>query len=478
MLAALQDFPDRVSPMVVKELRQGLRTRQFAMVMLTLHALLVLLTLMAGGAQNAEGIGQFMNGIITLVLCLILPLRGFSALADEIKKNTLDTLVLTRLSAGRIVFGKWASLASQATLVALSILPYVVARYVFGGLELASEIAALGGKWLAGLCITAGIVALSTVRLAWLRGIMVGVLALGPLMGVVTLWLVPFSSGGTRFFVMGSASTFGSPLLLAFMALAAAAWLTFSLLSMAATRIAPAASNLAVVKRTVHFAALVIAAGVIAFVGAPALVWAGALGLVTMLASLDALTEQTNDVPSVYAAFYQRGWLGRLASWFLAPGWPSGLFFSLLMALVSAAVARAFGGQEEAAAIWLAAASVWMPAALVQLSTLRRAGDLFAPWLGAWLICVILGRLLSLTAISFTMQSQTPWPSCLLPGTAVTGLAVAQAGDKATFLAYSLAAASVWPLLLLVLLIPPLLRTRAVRREALAMAAADRATST
>ena len=42
-VAGLQDFSDRLSPMVVKELRQGLRTRWFGGLMLVLHGLLVLI---------------------------------------------------------------------------------------------------------------------------------------------------------------------------------------------------------------------------------------------------------------------------------------------------------------------------------------------------------------------------------------------------------------------------------------------------
>ena len=95
--------------MVVKELRQGLRMRSFGGIFVTLHILLVLITLMGGASSNHDSINWLFDGLVTAILCLVFPLRGFAALAQEMNSGTLDMLVLTRLSAWRIVLGKWAS---------------------------------------------------------------------------------------------------------------------------------------------------------------------------------------------------------------------------------------------------------------------------------------------------------------------------------------------------------------------------------
>ncbi|HEY1048714.1 MAG TPA: hypothetical protein VGE39_03125, partial [Prosthecobacter sp.] len=305
----LTDFPDRISPMVVKELRQGLRTRLFVGVLWMLHLTLVLLTLISGSAQNnAEAQGWF-DGIITLVLCLILPMRGFSAMADELKSGTLDMLVLTRLSAGRIVFGKWASIVSQSLLIALSILPYVVARYVFGGLDLFGEIAVLFYKWLGGAVAAAAIIAVSTQRLFWVRALIVGLPVLIGGFGMFSFMMISGIGGMAGGSMMASAITELTSASTFFMILGAGIWLVFFFLSLGATRHAPAASLLPVVKRGVHFGvfALVLLAAVVFKINAVVVAAAAVLWLVMM----DALTEHVNDVPSVYAAFYRRGWVGR-----------------------------------------------------------------------------------------------------------------------------------------------------------------------
>ena len=49
----LTDFPDRLSPMLVKELRQGLRTRSFVAVFMSLQAILAVVLLAAGAAATA-----------------------------------------------------------------------------------------------------------------------------------------------------------------------------------------------------------------------------------------------------------------------------------------------------------------------------------------------------------------------------------------------------------------------------------------
>jgi hypothetical protein len=58
-------------------------------------------------------------------VCLLLPLRLSAALREEMGGNTMDTLVLTRLSGWRIVLGKWVATAALQVLMALTVLPYL-----------------------------------------------------------------------------------------------------------------------------------------------------------------------------------------------------------------------------------------------------------------------------------------------------------------------------------------------------------------
>ena len=128
--AGLDDFSDRLPPMLVKELRQGLRARIFVAVFLGLQLFLGLVMLLATTASGLDGAGQVISQIIflffSLAVLVVQPLRGMNALYGEIKSSTIDMMVLTRLSARRIVIGKWAAVVGQTLLLFISIVPYLI----------------------------------------------------------------------------------------------------------------------------------------------------------------------------------------------------------------------------------------------------------------------------------------------------------------------------------------------------------------
>lgn len=159
-----RDFPDRLPAMVVKELRQGLRARLFAETVAGFHLVIVVLILPVvsfASPNETGGIQRLVWGIFAAVLVLLLPLRGLSALSQERRANTLDTLLLTNLRAGRIVRGKWLAIAAQIVLVGLSLMPYILILYAGGGVSLPGSLLTLLRLMLAGLVLTAVYVALS-----------------------------------------------------------------------------------------------------------------------------------------------------------------------------------------------------------------------------------------------------------------------------------------------------------------------------
>lgn len=160
-LSSVRDFPDRLSPVLVKELRQGLRARYFVEFTVGFHGLLWVIMATAAQEQAGSGMTWLMWWMFAAFMIFILPLRGLSALVDERRGDTLDCLVLTNLTAGRIIRGKWLAIAAQITLVAVSVIPYVLMMYFSRGLPITELMLTLFRLWLTGLLLTALFVSFS-----------------------------------------------------------------------------------------------------------------------------------------------------------------------------------------------------------------------------------------------------------------------------------------------------------------------------
>ena len=143
------DFPTWLPPMLVKELRQGLRTRGFVgafVVFQLLMALMMIGTVTSAALGNAGAraataatVNAFFWTMLGVQLLAVTPARALGSLQSETDSRTLDLLLLTRLSAWRIVVGKWASLLAQAVLLLVAMLPYGIVRYFGGSVDLVDD---------------------------------------------------------------------------------------------------------------------------------------------------------------------------------------------------------------------------------------------------------------------------------------------------------------------------------------------------
>lgn len=327
------DFPGWLSPMLVKELRQGIQSGVFAWTFVALQAVmfLVVATTLLGtleGRDVRENPLLFWTPVV-LAVAVVIPLRGLGAVSAERVGNNLDLVRLTHLSAARIVTGKWLSLVAQAALLATAALPYLVIRYFFGGVNVVDDLAMFGTMLTAAAVVAAAAVAASTRPVRERIGFMI--------LAYVAANLLPL---GVRF--IGGAS-FGRmvPLFIALVAL-----LTVLLLEFAASAIAPPAENHAARKR---WLGLVIVA---AWAGAAVLddrqtfffVMMGTLlPLVAIL--VDALCERPSTLLSIHAPFAARGPAGRLAALVFTPGWATGLAYVTCVAALG--IASVFVGMQR-----------------------------------------------------------------------------------------------------------------------------------
>jgi hypothetical protein len=330
-----REASDRLSPIIVKELRQGVRghlfTGAFLLQQLLLLGIAGLGLLMDTSAGNRDMFTFFFWAFVTIPLVLILPLGAAVSISGELSANTLEPVLLTRLTPWRLAAGKWAATASQALVLAVSTLPFVLVRYYLGGIEIVADLFFLGAYVCCSLLLASVAVAISPARMSalfrWVLMAVLGLLLGIPLMAsLAAVIFLPY--GGAPLAVPKA-----GPVLLF---LAVVVTVLLAALEAAALQIAPAATARPLRLRLLALAAL--AATALALSSPPlgevdgmAVVWA--LVLVTAIA-IAALCEPAPLLRSRYAGFLRRRAFVPLG-WFLAPGWPAGVGFTILVAALA-----------------------------------------------------------------------------------------------------------------------------------------------
>ncbi len=334
----LTDFPDKLSPMLVKELRQGMRARSFTMLFLVFQGLLAFILLSAGAASSSDNAGSFASGIIFTLFAgaalVIQPMRGVNALSSEITGNTIEMMVLTRLSAWRIVFGKWIAIVSQTALILITIIPYLILRYFFGGMIMMGELVFLTLIFLTSMALTAVMVGLSANSTKIVRVL--------PILGfVLLLQAVPmfiFRSGGFNNFMTFCTLSDWESRVSIFSYICFIAYLGWCALSHGTSMIAPVAENHSTIRRLVALGLIFITVAIGLHDSVDPRILTVVFGIILAPAVITALTEKSILLPPVVKPFLKRGLPGRAAAMFLLPGWPAGVFFTAIVFSI------AFGG--------------------------------------------------------------------------------------------------------------------------------------
>jgi hypothetical protein len=406
---------DWFSPILVKELRQGMRARVFVISFLLLQvflSILVLANLAAqGDHQELEGQSYIFWVIIGFALLVLMPLRGLVTVSHEVKNRTMETIMLTRMTAWRVVFGKWSALFAQSLLLVSAALPYVVLRYFIGGDDIVSDFVCLMVfLWLSGLFIAASI-AISALSNAVIR-----IVILVGFIGLVGTGTGSFSSPG---FSMGSPWEVVAWLLLF------GVFIPGLLFELTASSLAPASENHAIRRRFLAIAFLLLA---VAFATATKTDFK--TGIVVPFIILVGvcyfeLAEKARVVPRMVRTFASKGVLGRIGAIFLLPGWPSALLFSLLVIPPAMAAFYAFIPPDTTVGwvfpIFAIFGSVLLPAFICHT---------FWPKLDQVLLMVVLYNVILLGIVSvlegFAALTHTPVDPILgfLPSLAVLSVAM------------------------------------------------------
>jgi ABC-type transport system involved in multi-copper enzyme maturation permease subunit len=276
------DLPEGFDPMTVKELRQSLRRGSFVYPFLAIQLFAVVamaaefeLGQMSESTQYAGMLNLSLlvtSGpfwwVVTAICLVLMPLGGLILMGQELEDGNHELLLLTKLDRWKVVIGKFLTLWGLCALTFVSLLPYVVVRYMVGGIEWWHE-AACGATILGGSAmICAGAIGASAFKRIAAR------------IGVLALYLFSMFAGCSAPLAGAGAQSGGCGWLYHFTALAAVVAYTLSGLALARSRLRLSILAYEVNPSGMILGMLVFAPFVIGLVTAFTWGWGGAAGLI------------------------------------------------------------------------------------------------------------------------------------------------------------------------------------------------------
>ncbi len=355
-----RDSSDLLSPLLVKELRQELRTRSFANFFLWPQLLLAFSVSMDLLSRRYSPSNRMASGLIwgalAVFLYIYLPRRAFISFQKEEKANSMELLTLTNLSAWRIMFGKWIALSSQAVLFLVAMLPYFFLDYLTTGSDLIGSLQFA----LITVIVAMTLLALGISASASSKGGVSPIIMFG---GVLLLIFFATQASVFLFRGFGGSSIFTYELLIVSLVLFPFA--VTQLLLMGASRIASVSENYAPQKRLVGLAIIGITAlfclagrkyGTIALTEA---------AIVFLPVYCSALFEPVHPL-IVKALVRYSPW----RVWILYSGWPGGIVyiaFTLLLFLLLATGIDGIDLEDVFLAWFLLLGGILLPRGLLSL---------------------------------------------------------------------------------------------------------------
>lgn len=189
--------------MAAKELRQSLRRVSFIVPFVAIHLFAVLAVaseFQMSQAFRTEGWNGMLNPtplfssgpfwiMVSIVCVLLMPLAGLGLMGQELEEGNHELLLLTKLDRWKVVSGKFITLWGLCALTFISLLPYVVVRYLVGGIEWLGELACSATVLGASAMLCAGAIGASGFKNGVIR-LLVFALFLASLLGACAFPLV------------------------------------------------------------------------------------------------------------------------------------------------------------------------------------------------------------------------------------------------------------------------------------------------
>lgn len=196
-----EQLADTVNPIVVKEVRQGLRTRVFWIFFSLMLVACLFISLFAFAASDgiADHAGQptFIAYFVALgfVQFFVIPYAAYRSMAREAEDETWVLLTLTGIGPRRILAGKLGSSVLQGTLYASAATPFLLFSYFLNGIDLPTIIvgvcvAIAYQVFLVSVAVSLATLAESRIVRALLHFVLLGVLLWGLGIGITGAVLI------------------------------------------------------------------------------------------------------------------------------------------------------------------------------------------------------------------------------------------------------------------------------------------------
>ncbi|TWU21526.1 ABC-2 family transporter protein [Novipirellula galeiformis] len=166
---------DQLNPILVKETRQALKSRQFVVTFSVLLFASLGWTVAGSLSQMPQiyttpSAARLMIGyyvVLAIPMLLVVPLAAYRSLEGEIDDGTLELLSITALSPWQIVLGKLASASLQMMMYFVALFPCMAYAYTLRGVDLPTTLIIIATLLVAGLVLT--VIALFLAPLAQSR---------------------------------------------------------------------------------------------------------------------------------------------------------------------------------------------------------------------------------------------------------------------------------------------------------------------
>lgn len=184
----LEDISDRLNPILIKETRQALKSRQFIVTFLLMLIAAWLIsvfgTLAAGDSleYGSAGRGLFTSYFVVLAIAIfvVVPYSAYRGLLNERDQTTLELLNITSLSPRQLIWGKLWSAMTQVFIFYSAIAPFIAFTSMLQGFDVALVAFSLGISILVTLCLTMFTLMLAAIpQNKHLQGLMTGAVFLG-----------------------------------------------------------------------------------------------------------------------------------------------------------------------------------------------------------------------------------------------------------------------------------------------------------